>query len=98
MQIANSGLDRLDELKHMGMALRAAGDFEQAAAVFAEIADLTPGDWLARYNAGAVALEAGKIERSAALLERALSLGAGEDVRDLVMQALALEPTVAPAT
>jgi hypothetical protein len=31
-------------------------------------------------------------------LERALSLGAGEDVRDLLMQALALEPTVAPAT
>jgi regulator of sirC expression with transglutaminase-like and TPR domain len=31
-------------------------------------------------------------------LERALSLGAGEDVKDLLMQALALEPTVAPAT
>ncbi len=31
-------------------------------------------------------------------LERALSLGAGDDVRDLLMQALALEPTVAPAT
>jgi tetratricopeptide repeat protein len=31
-------------------------------------------------------------------LERALSLGAGEDVKDLLMQALAIEPTVAPAT
>jgi len=26
-----------------------------------------------------------------------VSLGAGEDVKDLLMQALALEPTVAPA-
>jgi hypothetical protein len=31
-------------------------------------------------------------------LERALSLGAGDDVRELLVQALALEPTVAPAT
>src|SRR5271167_3860486 len=40
------------------------------------------------------------MDREGALkaLERALSLGAGEDVKDLLMQALAIEPTVAPAS
>jgi len=39
------------------------------------------------------------MDREGALkaLERALALGAGDDVRDLLEQALAMEPTVAPA-
>ena len=40
------------------------------------------------------------MDREGALraLERALALGAGEDVRDLLAQALAIEPSVAPAS
>jgi hypothetical protein len=30
-------------------------------------------------------------------LRRAIALGAGEDVRELMLQALAIEPSVAPA-
>ncbi len=57
-----------------------------------------PGDAGAWERLGRLRLRLRDREGALKALERALSLGAGEDVKDLVMQALAIEPTVAPAS
>jgi hypothetical protein len=57
-----------------------------------------PSDAGAWERLGRLRLQLRDREGALKALERALSLGAGEDVKDLLVQALALEPTVAPAT
>ena len=56
-----------------------------------------PSDAGAWERLGRLRLQLRDREGALKALERALSLGAGEDVRELLVQALALEPSVAPA-
>ena len=57
-----------------------------------------PSDAGAWERLGRLRLQLRDREGALKALERALSLGAGEDVRELLVQALALEPSVAPAS
>src|SRR5450755_2100236 len=67
---------------------------EEAAERAAERGPSDAGAW---ERLGRLRLHLRDREGALKALERALSLGAGEDVRDLLVQALALEPSGAPA-
>jgi tetratricopeptide (TPR) repeat protein len=64
----------IDRLTAQAMQLRAACRHREGAQILAQVAALLPNEWLAQYNAGAVALEANQIDAAIALLERALAL------------------------
>jgi predicted Zn-dependent protease len=68
---------------------------EEAAGRAVERGPADAGGW---ERLGRLRLRLRDREGALKALERAISLGAGEDVRDLMMQALALEPSAAPVT
>ena len=68
---------------------------EEAAARAAERGPSDAGAW---ERLGRLRLRLRDREGALKALERALALGAGQDVRDLLAEALAIEPSVAPVT
>jgi tetratricopeptide (TPR) repeat protein len=61
----------LAELAQRGSWLRGEGRFGEAADAFAAIAAARAADWLAQHNAGAVALEAGRLDTASHFLAAA---------------------------
>jgi tetratricopeptide (TPR) repeat protein len=70
--------------------LRAQGRHREAADLFAEVAELLPGEWLPQYNAGAVFLEAGSPADAVPLFARTVELNPTADGFALLAHALAL--------
>jgi tetratricopeptide (TPR) repeat protein len=64
----------IDRLTAQAIELRAAGRHREGAQILAGVAALLPSEWLAQYNAGAIALEANQIDTAITLLQRALVL------------------------
>jgi tetratricopeptide (TPR) repeat protein len=90
----NSGVEPsrsdIERLTAQAVALRQAAKRGEAAQAFASIARLLPDDWLAQYNAGAVLLEADRLDEAIDHLARALTLRASVAGHTLYAHALAL--------
>ena len=71
------------------------GAIDLAAEAAERAAKLGPSDAGAWERLGRLRLALADREGALRAFERALSLGAGEEVKDLVEQALALEPSIA---
>ncbi len=65
---------QIDDAASIAARLRAAGDTQGAAEAFERLAQLVPGEWLAQYNAGAVFLEAQRLDDAIARFRASLAL------------------------
>jgi len=92
--VAEPTLLAIDGLRAEAATLRARGESAPAARIFGQIADALPRDWLAQYNAGAVALEAGDLDGAAKRLERATQLQASAAIYRLHAHVLALRGSI----